>query len=702
MRCYSQNLRQFIRKSVCAISCSILFAGGPTNSFATNPSSTIFDGCGGAGAEISGVRASAAPQRRVDPISNREFMSFSLEELESGSRDADTFDCWRRFDGVWQEETTISLDRRYQAEGWASSSPSLIGLAHGVYTTPEYIVVDPSPRPDEKLVLRFVSFNSEPIEFISNDDTELDEVLKRGGAQKTYHASNRDIPRAFRRLSIDVSRTGYIRLKIGERIYKRPRPGTARSEWSAQISDRDPFMIGFTMENLIANRRGIDVVTQDPHRFLDNAKDEVFKLSSRGYAIDERRIVPLGLRLVKEDSQGMVYYTSTIASERGYQTMIASSYGKSQKLGGSGEVGVQVGPFSFSRSVEYSASWGSESAREQIESMTRNEFVAQETGMMRYKKYALVLDAPYIRLSDRFIDAIDDAARTGDYHRIVERFGTHYPYAMTYGASGRLTQNLTAEGYAEAKSSSSETTSKFETVVDIYQQSTYRTSKSQSGTTVSERNEYGEKVFDAAGGNGSWNETGFAAGETSYPILADLRPLDELLNPIYFPGEPAIYEKARRGLAEAIEDYLWAHRDLSEESFLDDIEAAELFDGGEILNPYGFCLDVMGDGGRNGAKAIIWSCNGERSQQWRFDKGAVINGAGMCLDVHGPDIRRRGGKVQIWECHYGANQQWRHDGDRIISNAGMCLDVHGPDERRNGGPVRVWPCNGTDNQSWRR
>ena len=331
--------------------------------------------------------------------------------------------------------------------------------------------------------------------------------------------------------------------------------------------------------------------------------------------------------------------------------------------------------------------------------MTRNKFVARETGMMRYKKYALVLDMPYMQLSDRFIDAIDDARRTGDYWKLIERYGTHYPYAMTYGAAGRLSQNITAEGYAKAQSESTGNHSTRETVADVYQTSTYRTSKSQHGTSVSERNEYGEKVFDAVGGNGSWNENGFAAGETSYPILADLRPLHELLSPLYFPDEPEIYETARFALAEAIDDYLWANRELSDDSLLENIELIEVYSGGEIQNPYGFCLDIMGEGARNGAKALIWACNGDANQQWKFENGALVNENGMCLDVHGPDIRRRGGKVQAWDCHYGSNQQWRYDGERIISSAGMCLDVHGPDERRNGGAIRIWPCNGTDNQS---
>ena len=97
-----------------------------------------------------------------------------------------------------------------------------------------------------------------------------------------------------------------------------------------------------------------------------------------------------------------------------------------------------------------------------------------------------------------------------------------------------------------------------------------RSSGSQRGSSIAVENEHGEKVFTAVGGNGSWSEAGFASGDAHYPILADLRPIDELLSPIYFPGERDIYGEARRGLARAIEDYFYRHLNLSQDHLFPD------------------------------------------------------------------------------------------------------------------------------------
>jgi hypothetical protein len=68
-----------------------------------------------------------------------------------------------------------------------------------------------------------------------------------------------------------------------------------------------------------------------------------------------------------------------------------------------------------------------------------------------------------------------------------------------------------------------------------------------------------EKVtFVAVGGNGSWDQAGYSAGEDHYPILLDLRPISELLNPMNFPGQPEVYVTVRKNLQVAIERYLAA------------------------------------------------------------------------------------------------------------------------------------------------
>ena len=122
---------------------------------------------------------------------------------------------------------------------------------------------------------------------------------------------------------------------MGRASFYRPAPGTV-----SKVSGDDPFMIGYTMENLRANRTGYDVTTQNPNRLLQNPKSEVFDFATdRGAVIDQRRVVPLGLTLVKEETQGTVFYSTNVSSEREYQQMTQSTFGNSTRIGVSGQVG---------------------------------------------------------------------------------------------------------------------------------------------------------------------------------------------------------------------------------------------------------------------------------------------------------------------------------------------------------------------------
>ncbi len=541
-----------------------------------------FQGCettGAAPAEIMDPQTRIAEAvRPVDPITQREFVSFSLEELEANPNDLPDGECWYRLDGIWRQDQTISLDTSFVPDGWGSTKPELISLANGTYTTPEHISIKPSEDSNQYIDVQAAIGLSPIIRYVSADDVNLKDVLKRNGKRKTYRATNPSVGFPDQ-LTVDVTRTGYVRMTLGRDVFLRPRPGTAKSEWDSQISNRDPFMIGFTMENLIASRRGYDLVTQNPNRLLDNSKAEIFERSDRGYAIDEKRIVPLGFRLIKEETQGMLYYTELVSSESEIQEMTSSNFGNSTKFGVSGSAnggsekrGDNTGKSKGGAvNIEAGLSWGSSSSKEAFESLKNSNSVAKETGYMRFRKYAIVLDHPYAQLSDGFVDAVEDARRYGDYGRLIEKYGTHYPYAVSYGAAGQVTQTITSRAYEREASDSSDDRSESNASFVVGNTSSYKSETSKSSSSFKETNEFGERYFDAAGGNGSWNENGFSAGDASYPILADMRPLDDLLNPINFPNEPEVYDRVRIELAQAIERYLLNNAELSEVSLLPDL-----------------------------------------------------------------------------------------------------------------------------------
>jgi hypothetical protein len=504
---------------------------------------------------------------RVDALTNREFVSISVNKLAESLTAAELDTCWFRLDGVWREDQTVALDTNFIPEGWSSTRPELVHLANGTYTTPMHIYVLPSRNPANFLNIHPVSSTGPPILYASNDGISLQQLLEDRGRRKVYMADRPTPgPGLAQRMTVDVTRTGYLRLRIGATTFLRPAPGTV-----SKVQGDDPFMIGYTMENLRASRTGYNVAEQNPNRLLQNSMAEVFDFASnRGAVIDQRRVVPLGLRLIKEETQGNVYYSRSVSSEREFQEMTKSSFGNSTRIGLSGNVGSpgRDGGPSTSVNIDASIGWGSANARQQFLSLRSSNSVAEETGYMRFKKLALVLEPAYVRLTDRFVDAVADAQHYRNFNELIQKFGTHYPYAITYGAAGQVSQKITATAFEKRRQNSTSSNSSANVAFVVGSTSSYKSSEGQSGTSFKEENQYGERTFDAVGGNGSWDQNGFSAGDAHYPILADLRPLSELLNPINFPDQPEIYIDLRQQLDQAIGEYLVVRATLSEESLI--------------------------------------------------------------------------------------------------------------------------------------
>jgi alpha-galactosidase len=56
---------------------------------------------------------------------------------------------------------------------------------------------------------------------------------------------------------------------------------------------------------------------------------------------------------------------------------------------------------------------------------------------------------------------------------------------------------------------------------------------------------------------------------------------------------------------------------------------------------------------------IIWDCNGQTNQQWRFNADGTITavGSGRCLDVVSNGTAN-GTRTQLWDCNGAAGQKW--------------------------------------------
>lgn len=482
-----------------------------------------------------------------DPVTERTFASFSLEELESGAATQQDSLCWYRLDGVWRETGEVVLDSDQVINGWGSDNDELLTLTHGTYTTLSHLYIEIRESPERSLFIRDGLLDTPFVEFMSDDGLPLKEVLQRRGPAKVYRARQ---PFIFgQELVVDVSRTGRIRLSFEDKSFIRPKPGVSKATVSAQISADDAFLLSYNLENLSASRRGYDLVQQDPFFLLQNPKYNVFaRIDPRKYIITEKRTVPLGFTLIQEVAQGTVFWESLLASETEYQRSVASNFGFN--FGGSSQADSNI-PFSASIGIKSSSSY--------MQSLRESNSVGQALGYSRAKQYALVVDHPYIQLSDDFIDAVEDARRYGKYKEILEKFGTHYPYAVTYGAAAKMTRSFSKESYTEiAQEDSSFGIQGGVLVYGIGGGIDYQEITSEIDSLSGSLDNTGT-TFVAVGGNGSWNENGYSAGSTPYPILLDLRPLYELLNPMNFPGEREMYTTVRRNLKNAVFEYMHSY-----------------------------------------------------------------------------------------------------------------------------------------------
>lgn len=491
----------------------------------------------------------------------REFASLTLDEAKEQAGDNFNAACWFRLDGVWREEMTVSLDRTKDPEDWAADAPEILALANGNYTTPKFLIVLPAENYDDQIRVADGLADFAPVTYNARDaHLSMNDVLQPGGPQKIYDAVGASPFGAT--LSINVPRSARVRLIAGGKDYLRPKPNvwTEASQNTTDIND--VFLLDRNIENLRATFQGYDIAKQDGFYLLDSKKWEIFE-RSRKYVIAEKKTVPLGLTFVEDGgAQGMVYNKTLIASETAQQKTASHNFGGSLGF----ENKTPTGQTTSGASVGY------DYAETQMQAMRGRHSVSDAVGYSRFKAYSLVLDPPYAELSENFVDAIEDARRfdqNGEqYRRIIDKFGTHYPYAVTYGSSAKIIRSITEREYQDEYSvdrsfqgkASAEYMGRGGELRGGIQQINYN---SRSGTVGNDK-----AIFFAVGGNGSFDESGFSGGGSPYPILLDLRPLHELLNPINFPGEPEIYTSVRAKLEAAIESYLteYASRPLSSNS----------------------------------------------------------------------------------------------------------------------------------------
>lgn len=469
--------------------------------------------------------------------------------------------CWFRLDGLWVERrATPVFDTNFDADGWGdgADTPELRALTHSVYNRSRFLIVRKTGRENEELIVERPLLGSSASVFSAQDTLDLQQTLAPGGPAKRYRAAQTR-GGAGQNLTVRVIGGSVVMLEMDGQQFVRPKPELSARERAERLPTDDAFNRDSTIQFLDVVAKGFDVTKQNPNRLAENDKDFVFaQPGPRDYYTKDRKIVPIDMALDLRSDQGAVYFSSLMSSATEIQKAYASNFGISTKVGVSGSKSGSNRSQTRSSSVNLEASigFGASFSNSQFSQMRRSNSVSQAIGFSRQKQFALVRDYAQTELNPFFRDAIASAVERGNFGQVIATYGTHYPHATTYGASGQVRHTTTRTGFQELVSNSSSQSYEGGGKFLIAEVNASGGSSRQNTSSFESSTEYGRAYFDAVGGNGSWNEGGFSAGQTAYPILMDMRPLDEMLNPINFPGEPDIYERGRREFARAIDNYL--------------------------------------------------------------------------------------------------------------------------------------------------
>ncbi|MEL7188727.1 MAG: MAC/perforin domain-containing protein [Pseudomonadota bacterium] len=479
-----------------------------------------------------------------DPTTARVFASLPLSDGIVSDEDLNE-DCRYRLDGIWVQDTELSLDEGRAPRGFGGLGGRQVNsrLTHANFTTPDLMYVSMADD-GSSVSIRRATHGREPITLYAVDRVPMRDVMRPSGTSKRYVYREGTGRWKNATLTVSVSRTGRPELRWQGYSYNRPEPTVAGAQ---NVDINDVFLIGNNLDNYRASLRGYDVIGQDPFELNRNSKAQIFANSDpRDFAIVEKRTVPLGLKYIPEGVQGSVTSREMIASQYGFQRASASSFGvnigfeKKDK-----DTGESIGSLGAGASYAKTSTIGRQLGMQRAVSM----------GFARHKVYTLVLDRPFSKLSDEFIDAVDFAYRMGRYDDLIDKFGTHYPYAVTYGSQARFWTSFDQKTIRQWQSKSENINANAGGSLLGFSIGTSASSFVEESRDSSRMSETAQADFEAVGGTGSFDQGGFGTG-TPVPILTDLRPITDLLNPLYFPDEPEIWSTVRARLDAAIEQRL--------------------------------------------------------------------------------------------------------------------------------------------------
>ncbi|HKK74090.1 MAG TPA: MAC/perforin domain-containing protein, partial [Saprospiraceae bacterium] len=182
------------------------------------------------------------------------------------------------------------------------------------------------------------------------------------------------------------------------------------------------------------------------------------------------------------------------------------------------------------------------------------------------------------------------------YNWLLENYGTHYPYAVSYGGSAYQEFELSNKRTKVTKEQGYEISGKISASAEEVQGGLDGGGGSSSKDVDDDGVEDKISNIRTIGGTLS---TGTEGGNWSLPdhsevpVLLDLRPLYELLSPVFF-DDPIIYTVLRKGLVDALKRYEEKFQ-ISEESWEYKPKEYEFsFDNIYVSNRRGKQVNLMG------------------------------------------------------------------------------------------------------------
>ena len=451
-------------------------------------------------------------------------------------------DCRLRIDGVWVEDLPLALDKSVTPQEF-SDFDNRMGdpdLMHATYVTPEVMMID-AAEDGQILNLRNGRGTGEILIAEAVNSMPLTDIFKSAGQVKEYRLAGQSPNDDSGLIEVDMPIAGTLRVRIGGSNFYRPQPKDLNPE---EVSSNDPWMLERAIMNLGSTRQGYNVVTQDMWNLGVNGLSNIFETPRPAdYAIEEARVVPVGYRLMPEIISGTLITSSMMRSQEEFQRTVSWNVG--------GNVGGGQDPTTGINKPGVGASY--------TQSQTNGMMSAQANsimhGLTRHKSFTVVLDEPFVRLSKEFVIAVEDARRRGRYDELIERFGTHYPYAVTYGSAGLAITEFSEETVSDWQAKSQDFSANAQAAIKGVNVGVSGGGSVNEQESKSFLQQASYSDWRAVGGTGGTSIEGHSTG-TPAPILADLRPIYELLNPLNFPGEPEIYTDVRQELRTKIDAYL--------------------------------------------------------------------------------------------------------------------------------------------------